>query len=124
MFKVDIVTCYGDESMKQYRFVVDFDCNFTEMIGAIRHLPEYNSGKLGLLQMFEPHCDTDRIQKDLDFLASALPLKVSSARPMPMIAVSLFMSVCFIQAGVRSGRGPRSGRICPCHCFPITPYFI
>ncbi|SDB22265.1 diguanylate cyclase (GGDEF) domain-containing protein [Pseudobutyrivibrio sp. YE44] len=63
--------------MKQYRFVVDYDCNFTEMIGSIRHLKEYNADKKGILQIFEPDCDTESIQKDLDFLTSALPkLKV------------------------------------------------
>ncbi len=59
--------------MKQYRFVVDYDCNFTEMIGTIRHLKEYNSGKRGLLQIFEPNCISEKIQKDLDFISSALP---------------------------------------------------
>ena len=59
--------------MKQYRFVVDYDCNFTEMIGSIRRFKEYTSGKRGILQIFEPNCQSDLIQKDLDFLTSALP---------------------------------------------------
>ena len=59
--------------MKQYRYVVDYDCNFTEMIGAIRKLPEYATKEKGLMQIFEPNCDSEGIQKDLDFITSALP---------------------------------------------------
>ncbi len=59
--------------MKQYRFVVDYDCNFTEMIGAISHMKDYHACEKGLFQIFEPDCDEDTIQKDLDFIASALP---------------------------------------------------
>ncbi len=59
--------------MKQYRYVVDYDCNFTEMIGSISHLPEYLEGKHCFMQMFEPDCDEEGIQRDIDFINSALP---------------------------------------------------
>ncbi|MCR5417061.1 MAG: GGDEF domain-containing protein [Pseudobutyrivibrio sp.] len=58
--------------MKQYRFVLDYDLNMTEMVGKIIHLPEYVKYKKGLLQLVEPGCDGDEIQKDLDFLCAHL----------------------------------------------------
>ena len=58
--------------MKQYRYVVDYDCNLTEMIGSIRTLDEYIAGKRSIIQIFEPDCKNDEIQKDLDFITNAL----------------------------------------------------
>ena len=59
--------------MKQYRYVIDYDCNLTEMIGAIRKLSEYRANKNAIMQIFEPDCNSESIQKDLDFITSALP---------------------------------------------------
>ncbi len=59
--------------MKQYRYIIDYDLSMAEMIGEISHLPEYLACEKGLLQVVEPGCDKFEIQKDLDFLSSALP---------------------------------------------------
>ena len=59
--------------MKQYRYVIDYDCTLTEMIGSIRTLQEYVQGKKGILQIFEPNCQSEAIQKDLDYINSSLP---------------------------------------------------
>ncbi|MBE5917861.1 MAG: diguanylate cyclase [Pseudobutyrivibrio ruminis] len=59
--------------MKQYRYVIDYDCTLTEMIGSIRTLQEYVQAKKGILQIFEPNCQSEAIQKDLDYINSSLP---------------------------------------------------
>lgn len=57
--------------MKQYRYVIGYDCSMEEMIGQIVHLSEYGKYR-GLLQLVEPNCEDEPIQRHLDFLSSAL----------------------------------------------------
>ncbi len=59
--------------MKQYRFIISEKLSFNDMINKILSLPEYIMGQRALLQLVEPDCIPEDIQKDLDLIKAGLP---------------------------------------------------
>ena len=61
--------------MKQYRYVIGYDCSMEEMIGQIVHLSEYGKYR-GLLQLVEPNCEDEPIQKHLDLMEALATITI------------------------------------------------
>ncbi len=59
--------------MKQYRYILNRQLSLEGMIQEIRELPEYKAGLKAFLQIVEPNCLPEPIQKHLNKLHDGLP---------------------------------------------------
>ncbi len=59
--------------MKQYRYIINKNLSYDDMLQQIKDLPEYRAGQRALLQLVEPECVRNVIKKDLDLIKGVIP---------------------------------------------------